>query len=418
MSRTYANSILGSKKQLIICVTLCLALLVPFPAFSRSKKKKNKQPQTYAAPDYSMIVWPNPPAIARIKFQDWYAAQKLSQVEKPNSAKKSRWMDKLAGTQPEQDRRPLFQLNQPFGIAVDSKGNVYTADQKVGAIFIFNTETKEAELIKNKVDAHFVHILGLAMDDGDRLFVSDAALRHVLVLNPQHKPEASITEGMAYPGELAIDKENRFLYVSDVALDQVLVYDADTYKLIRKIGTTGHNHALTTPGNFSKPTGLAVDKDGNLYVADTMNDRIEEFDADGQFIREFGKNGDGPGEFGRPKGVAIDSDGNIWVADGMFDRIQVFNQDLQLLIIMGTHGELPGEFQGLVNIFIDNHNRVFTTEIYPGRLQQFRYVTESEFQEEKKRRDEKAAEKGLPAGTIENTAEKSATAGVAPTATK
>ncbi len=87
---------------------------------------------------------------------------------------------------------------------------------------------------------------------------------------------------------------------------RVLVYDADSYKLLRKIGTTGKNHTLTDPGNFSKPTNVAVDKDGNLYVADTLNDRVEVFDADGNFIRTLGKNGDGPGDFARPKGIAVD----------------------------------------------------------------------------------------------------------------
>ena len=192
-----------------------------------------------------------------------------------------------------------------------------------------------------------MRIIGLAMDDNDRLFVSDPGLRHVLVFDANHKAEDVITDGMVEPGGLAIDKENRLLYVADVELDQVLVYDADTFKLLRKIGTTGHNHELTTPGDFAKPTGVAVDEDGNLYVCDTLNNRIEIFDADGKFISTYGKAGDGPGYFSRPKGVAIDSDGHIWVADGMQDRVQVFNKEAQLLITFGGHGLLPGQFQGL-----------------------------------------------------------------------
>ena len=190
------------------------------------------------------------------------------------------------------------------------------------------------------------------------------------------------------PGALAIDRENRLLYVSDIELDQVLVYDADSLKLMRKIGTTGHHHELTTPGDFARPTGLAVDQEGNLYVCDTLNNRIEIFDADGKFIRSFGKAGDGPGYFSRPKGVAIDSDGHVWVADGMQDRVQVFNQESQLLISFGGHGLLPGQFQGLVGITTDKNNRVFTSEIYPGRVQQFRYVTDAEAEQARKDKEE------------------------------
>jgi DNA-binding beta-propeller fold protein YncE len=380
-----------SRITLPILALVGLSLLGPTAAADK-KKKGDAEPKKIPVIDYSNIVWPNPPAIARIRYQAFFAAEKLSKVE--TTTKKEKWMDRLAGTQPaSESTKVLFQLGEPYGMAVDSKGQLYVADQKVGAVFIFNTETRDVELIKNKTHAHFVRIIGLALDDGDRLFVSDPGLRHVLVMNAKHEAEDVITEGMAAPGGLAIDKENRLLYVSDVELDQVLVYDADSLKLKRKIGTTGKNHALTTPGDFARPSGLAVDSDGNLYVADTLNNRIEIFDADGKFVTEFGKAGDGPGYFARPKGVAIDTDGHIWVADGVQDRVQVFNQEHQLLISFGGHGLLPGMFQGIVNVVADSNNRIFTSEIYPGRVQQFRYVTDAEAEQLRKEREEQRQKK-------------------------
>lgn len=393
MSQVKASSLRNHGGRLVLCLMLGLMLLAPLSAFA-GKKKKAAEPKKVPVIDYSNIVWPNPPAIARIRYQAFYAAQKISQIESANNTKKQKWMDRLAGTQPASENpKMLFQLSQPYGVAVDSKNNLYVADQRVGAIFIFNTETREVELIKNKTQAHFVRIIGLAMDDNDRLFVSDPGLRHILVFNAEHKAEDVITEGLVSPGGLALDRENRLLYVSDVDLDQVLVYDADTFKPIRKLGTTGHNHELTSPGDFAKPTGLAVDHDGNLYVADTMNNRIEVFDADGKFVRTFGKAGDGPGYFARPKGVAVDGDGHIWVADGVQDRVQVFNQQDQLLISFGGHGLLPGQFQGLVGIAVDKMNRVFTSEIFPGRVQQFRYVSDAEADQLRKERAEQREKK-------------------------
>ena len=126
------------------------------------------------------------------------------------------------------------------------------------------------------------------------------------------------------------------------------MYDADSLKLLRRIGTGGKNHFLTTPGDFGAPQGVAVDGDGNVYVTDTLNNRVEIFDADGNFVSEFGKHGDGPGYLARPKGIAVDGDGHIWVADQMEDRLQVFNREGQLLTYVGTgHGELPGQFKAL-----------------------------------------------------------------------
>jgi sugar lactone lactonase YvrE len=333
------NSTRPDQRFLALLVLLSLGLGSPVSVFGGKKKPADTAaPKAPPVIDYSNIVWPNPPAIARIKYQAFYAAEKISQVDKPNT-KKQTWMDRLAGTQPATDNtKVLFQLAEPYGMAVDSKANLYVADQKVGAIFIFNTETRDVELIKNKTHGHFVRIIGLAMDDNDRLFVSDPGLRHVLVFNAKHLPEDVITDGLVEPGGLAIDTENRLLYVADVDQDQVLVYDADTLKLKRRIGTGGHKHELTTPGDFARPGGLAVDRDGNLYVADSLNNRIEIFDGDGKFISTFGKAGDGPGYFSRPKGVAIDADDHIWVVDGMQDRVQVFNHDAQLLISFGGHG--------------------------------------------------------------------------------
>ncbi|HMK21108.1 MAG TPA: 6-bladed beta-propeller, partial [Terriglobales bacterium] len=186
-------------------------------------------------------------------------------------------------------------------------------------------------------------------------------------------------EVLARPGGLAIDTENRFLYVVDTMNDVVDVFDADTYKLLRKIGVAGKKHTLTEPGTFSLPTNVAVDKDGNLYVTDTLNNRVQIFDADGNFIGTFGKNGDGPGYLARPKGIAVDGDGHIWVADAVQQRVQVFNREGQLLIYFGEPGNWPGQFSAIYDIAIDTKfNRVATSEQFPGRVQMFRYVTDAE----------------------------------------
>ncbi|HWR35230.1 MAG TPA: SMP-30/gluconolactonase/LRE family protein [Clostridia bacterium] len=377
-------------------VLVGLALLLSVPAAVHGKDKKFKKEAVPEKPhfldvlDYSKIVWPNPPAITRVKYLNYFSGEKF-RADQPKEKKKGRWMDRLAGVavgETSKAEKPRFQLIMPYGMGVDSKNRLYIADRKVSAVFIVDTETWKFELIKNGVSARFGMITGLTLDDSDRLFVADSVARRVLVFAPDHKLEGTISDGMADPGGMAIDNENRFLYVADAELDQVLVYDADPpYKLLRKIGTTGKAHTLTDPGNFGKPTNVAVDQDGNLFVSDTFNNRVQIFDADGKFIRTFGKAGDGPGYFARPKGIAIDGDGHVWVADGVQDRVQVFTQEGQLLLWMGGHGLLPGQFNTLAGLAIDKNNRVFTSEQYPGRVQMFRYFTDDEARAEKSRRD-------------------------------
>jgi DNA-binding beta-propeller fold protein YncE len=395
-----------TRKPLAVLLLLALGLALPFPASANKKKKVDTAPAPETGPrnfpfDPTKLVWPSPPNIARVHWLDYFAGEKVDYTSQANAKPKATWMDRLAGGQSQAEKfNPKtfpFQLIGPYGIAIDSKGLVYVADQKVGAVFIFNTETRDTQLIRNGYESHFGWINGLAIDDDDRLFVSDGKMHRVIIFNAKHEVENQVTEGLVDPVGLAIDTENRFLYVVDTQQDQVIVYDADTLKLLRRIGTGGKNHFLTTPGDFGAPQGVALDKDGNVYVTDTLNDRVEIFDADGNFITLFGKNGDGPGYFARPKGIAVDGDGHIWVADEMEDRLQVFNRDGQLLTYVGIgHGELPGQFKALVGVAIDKQNRVFTTEQYPGRLQVFRYVTDSEAEAEKARREEelqKAADK-------------------------
>ncbi|MGP8252459.1 MAG: SMP-30/gluconolactonase/LRE family protein [Terracidiphilus sp.] len=390
-----------SAKTSALLLIAALGVAAPFTAHASSKKKTTTDTQqTTDGPrkfnfDPRKLVWPSPPNIARVRWMDYFAGAKIDYSAPAATKTKQSWMDRLAGTQSEQEKVNTktfpFQLIGPFGIAIDSKNKVYVADQKVGAVFIFNTDTHDTELIRNGYEARFGWINGLAIDDDDRLFVADGRLHHVLVFNPKHEVDGQITEGLVDPVGLAIDTTNRFLYVVDTQQDQVIVYDADTYKLLRRIGTGGKNHTLTSPGDFGAPQGVAVDPDGNVYVTDTLNDRVEIFDADGNFISTFGKNGDGPGYFARPKGIAIDGDGHIWVADEVQDRLQAFNKDGQLLTYIGyKHGDLPGQFQALVGVAIDKNNRVFTTEQYPGRLQEFQYISDAQAEAEKQRLAEEA----------------------------
>ena len=397
--------------RLLLAPAALALLLVFFPSTSHGQKKpKQTQKSTKSdrvAIDTSKLVWPGPPDIARIKFTTLYTGEKIDfaalaakQAQKP----KKGWMDRLAGAKPVtiQDSKIPFQFVRVFGVSIDSKGNIYAADQAVDAVFILDPQGN-LQLIRNGKEAHFGLINGLALDDNDRLFVTDSKLHEVIVFNPQHQQEAIFgAADLGDPGGIAIDTENRLLYVVDTGSDQVKVFDADSYKLLRSIGTAGKKHTLTDPGTFSLPTQAALDTDGNLYVTDTLNNRVEIFDGDGEFIGEFGKAGDGPGFFARPKGIAVDCDGHIWVVDGVQNRVQVFNRQGQLLTYFGEPGPFPGQLNAPYGITIDKKNRVLVSEQFPGRVQEFQYITDAEAEAAR----HKQAEGKQPPDTPEKSATK------------
>ncbi|MCH7864755.1 MAG: 6-bladed beta-propeller, partial [Proteobacteria bacterium] len=76
------------------------------------------------------------------------------------------------------------------------------------------------------------------------------------------------------------------------------------------------------PGQFNDPTGIAV-AGSEVFVADSRNSRIQVFDFEGIFKRQFGEPGESPGALGRPMNLRI-ANGELYVADYWNDRIQVF----------------------------------------------------------------------------------------------
>ncbi len=195
-------------KPLAVLVLIGLSVALPLSSAAKKKKAAAPAPAAEAGPrkfpfDPKTLVWPSPPNIARIRWVDYFAGAKIDFTSQTSAKPKASWMDRLAGGQPESEKVNNktfpFQMIGPYGIAIDSEGLVYVADQRVGAIFIFNMKTRETQLIRNGFEAHFGWINGLAIDDDDRLFVSDGKMHRVLILNRRHEVEGQITEGLVDP---------------------------------------------------------------------------------------------------------------------------------------------------------------------------------------------------------------------------
>lgn len=127
----------------------------------------------------------------------------------------------------------------------------------------------------------------------------------------------------AMPHGLTVDSDHN-VWLTDVALHQVYKFTHDG-KLLLTLGERGviGNDAI----HFNRPTDVVVAADGTIFISDGYrNTRIVKFSPKGEFISQWGSEGNGPGEFNVPHGLAMDKAGRILLADRENDRVQLFDQ--------------------------------------------------------------------------------------------
>ncbi|MEQ1947347.1 MAG: 6-bladed beta-propeller [Bryobacteraceae bacterium] len=320
-----------------------------------------------AAPKPTELIWPLPPDPPRVRWVTEYSD--LAKIGK--TAKKASWIEKVSGAKTPDEKQ---ELRRPYGVATDSHGRIFVADSERKVVFVIDRDGKALERREGTGRAPLVMPVGVAIDAQDRLFVSDAATHSITYFDAAGEPVAQFGSAqLGRPGGIAIDRNRSRLYVADAKESRIAVFDINTLKFVRFIGSAS-KPGKREPGTFANPSNIAVDRRGDLYIADTFNQRIQILDAEGKFIKSIGTQGDAPGEFIRPKGIAVDSEGHIYVADAEFNNFQILTREGQPLLAVGALGTNPGQFALVAGLFIDSNDQIYTTEQYHGRVQVFQYI--------------------------------------------
>ncbi len=167
------------------------------------------------------------------------------------------------------------------------------------------------------------------------------------------------------PGELSSPKSIAIgpkgnIYVADTGNDRVQKFSAEG-ELLRVWGARG-----ASPGNFDEPNCLAVDADGNVHVVDTWNHRVQKFDPDGKVLTTYTP----PKGFFGPRGIAIHK-GRVYVTDGGNNAVDIFDTAGTFQNRFGSPGSGPGQFNQPVGIGVGADGTVWVVDSGNNRLQGF-----------------------------------------------
>lgn len=304
--------------------------------------------------------WPPAPQVARISY--------LYSVTTPSDANIGRgFLSKtwrlIKGREPER-------MSKPQGIHVDSSGRLYVVDAGQRKVHVFDSGDSTYFSFPDKRIADFEYPVGITADGNGRVYVSDSATNLIHVFDSFGKKHlTSIGDGkLLRPTGLALRSDSNELLVVDTLASELIVFDVGNFEIKTRAGRNGQEGDA-----LHYPTNISLAPDGDVYITDALNFRIQILSADLQFKGQFGEAGDGPGFFSRPKGVALDSDQNIYVVDALFDNVQVFNRRGELLLAFGTSGHAAGEFWLPNDIFIDSNDQIFVSDSYNSRVQIFKY---------------------------------------------
>jgi uncharacterized protein (TIGR03663 family) len=172
------------------------------------------------------------------------------------------------------------------------------------------------------------------------------------------------------PRNVAVGPDGR-VYVVDTGNDRIQMFDANG-RFIKTWGSTGNG-----PAQFKEPWGITVDAKGIVYVLDTWNHRVQKFSAEGEYQGGWGAYGSTGGTLGDqsvlwgPRGIVTDAQGNVYLTDTGNKRVQKFSPDGKPLGQWGGAGVEPGKFDEPVGIAMDKAGNFYVADTWNQRIQKF-----------------------------------------------
>jgi YD repeat-containing protein len=274
------------------------------------------------------------------------------------------------------------QMQSPGDVAIDAQGNFWVLDTANNRIEKFNAK---GEFIAKygsygSGDGQFIHPTAIALTKpSGYVLVADSGNNRIQKLTPAGayhskfgtKGTGNGQFGGAGPEGIAFGPESN-IWVSDTYNGRLQRFTAEG-AFLAVVGSKGSGS-----GQLGEPTGIDFGPEGYVWVSDSQNNRVSVFSRNPeggeiQFLRQFGTVGSGDGQFNRPDAIDVDAEGNVWVGDQNNGRVQRFNQNGEYLAQFGTKGSGEGQFNFInpFGIATDDQGGIWVTDPNNNRIQEW-----------------------------------------------
>ena len=247
----------------------------------------------------------------------------------------------------------------PWGVAVNRRKEIFITECDKNCVSVFNPSGKKVRSFgtRGSGQGEFQRPRGIAVDGEGNILVVDSLNYRIQKFTSEGRFLSAVgSKGsgalqFSWPTDIAFNCTNNRVYVVDNDYNCVQILNSDLTSF-GSFGTTGNG-----TGQFCSPLGIACDNSGMVYVADSLNNRIQIFTAEGKFLRMFGNHG--IGELKLPYGVAFDTSGIVYVSEHVRQRVSVYTSKGYFMTCFGRKGRGPGKFASPYGLVVDSIGQLY-----------------------------------------------------------